>query len=325
MPFLKNQILPTYLHPKAVVQTWRVPHFMGGIRADQYLVYKIGRLSRTRAQNLIISGDFRSVQGSLKASRRFFGGEAVQLWRMPPDEAPLTLKKIDVLFENDDFIVINKPADLVIHPTARHLYQTLTHWFLQKYPINTPHPCHRLDRETSGVLIAARNKKTQSYIKSSFMHGKIGKTYLAIVRGNIKNPLHITWPLALQGDRGLVRTRMIRDDETGLASETNVQPLQYYPDSDRTLVECRPKTGRQHQIRAHLSLAGFPIVGDKLYAMGDEYFDAFTQNKALKRPDHHRQALHAHTLSFELFGKDYTFTAPLPNDLLSLLIPRNLS
>lgn len=325
MSQLKTPLQPAYLHPKAVVQTWHVPPFMGGIRADQYLVYKIGRLSRTRAQNLILSGDFRSVEGSLKASRRFFGGEAVQLWRMPPDEAPLTLKKIEILFENDDFVVINKPTDLVIHPTARHLYQTLTHWFLQKYPENTPHPCHRLDRETSGVLIAARNKKTQSHLKTAFMRGKIEKTYLAIVRGNMENPLHITWPLALQGDRGLVRIRMIHDAENGLLCETHVKPLQYYPDSDRTLVECHPKTGRQHQIRAHLSLEGFPIVGDKLYAMGDEYFDAFTQDKAIKRPDHHRHALHAHALSFELFGKEYTFTAPLPDDLLSLLIPRNLS
>jgi len=319
MPLSVNKSPPAFLHPKAIVQSWQVPAFMGGIRADQYLTQKIDRLSRSKAQRLIETGDFRAKLGPLKPSKRLFGGELVELWLFPPDEAPGILANVKIIFENDDIVVVDKPADLVIHPTAKYLYNTLTYWFSQKYSLNTPHPCHRLDRETSGLLIAARNFKTQSEIKTAFMNGLIKKTYLAIVEGELKKSLDIQWPLALQGNRGLVRIRMIRDDENGSPCQTEVFPLQYDSISHRTLVECHPKTGRQHQIRAHLSLEGFPIVGDKLYAMGDEYFDAFTKHKAIKFSGHHRQALHAHSISFELFGKEYTFTAPLPKDMKKLM------
>lgn len=308
-----------FKNPHAVVQTWQVPFFIGGIRADQYLCLKIGRLSRTSAQKLIETGDFRAQHGPLKSSRRFFGGEFVELWHMPPDIVPDNPPKVEVIFENNDFVVINKPSDLVIHPTAKYLYHTLTYWFSQKYPLNTPHPCHRLDRETSGVMLAANNSKVQGQIKTAFMKGEVEKTYLAIVQGELKYSLDIKWPLALQGNRGLVRIRMIRDDENGMPSQTLVRPLYFDPISQLSLVECRPKTGRQHQIRAHLSIEGFPIIGDKLYFMGDEYFDDFTKHKAIKYPGHFRQALHAHTIAFKLFDKNYCFTAPFPPDLKKLL------
>jgi 23S rRNA pseudouridine1911/1915/1917 synthase len=132
--------------------------------------------------------------------------------------------------------------------------------------------------------------------------------------------LSIEAPLALQGERGLVRIRMVPDAD-GLASRTDVEPVFVDQTTQRTLVRCHPRTGRQHQIRAHLAHAGFPIAGDKLYAMGDTWFDAFTRHalgaEERAQLDHPRQALHAERLS--LTGIGASFSSPLPDDLRTLL------
>lgn len=298
-----------YLHPDAVMQRWKIPDFLGGMRADHYLVHRVGRLSRCKAQRMIDAGDFRAERGPLKPSRRLWRGEVVELWRFPPDDPNEALPEVTIIAENEDFIVVNKPAHLTIHPTAQHLYQTLTHWFRLNFPENTPHPCHRLDRETSGVLVAAKSQRAQSDIKRAFMNGEVEKVYLALVIGHMKEALVADWPLALQGDRGLVRIRMIRDED-GMPSMTYFKPLNYNAELNQTLVECRPKTGRQHQIRAHLAGEGFPIVDDKLYAMGDEFFDARSRWQTDESHELHRHALHAFSISFRFDGKTHYFEAP---------------
>ncbi len=308
---------------KAVVLHWQVPATAAGIRADQFLVQKVGRLSRSKAQHIINKGDLRTVGGPLKCSKILHGGEKLELWRIPPDEKENTDNYgVVVVYEDEDIVIVNKPPDLAIHPTARYLYKTLTHWLKEHYPDNIPHPCHRLDRETSGLVLCARSKSAESQLKTAFMRGEVEKTYLAIVRGHLTKQQILNWPLGLQGDRGLVRIRMIHDATNGAPSQTIVKPIQFCENTNRSLVQCHPKTGRQHQIRAHLALAGHPIVGDKLYAMGDAYFDAFTKGEANLQPeqiDHSRHALHAHQLAFMLNGRKYQFTQPLPDDLACLI------
>lgn len=150
-----------------------------------------------------------------------------------------------------------------------------------------------------------------------FSKNTVKKTYLAIAHGQVF-PQVIDKPLALQGSRGLVAIRMI-EDKDGKPSITRIRPLFYDKTNDRTLIVCRPKTGRQHQIRAHLSLIGHPIVGDKLYGQTDEFFDNYVKRKIEPTFEHHRHALHAARLCVKFGDDTYRFHSELPNDLKALL------
>lgn len=309
--------------PEAVVLRWRVPDDADGQRADVYLTRKVRRLSRARAQRIIRQGDFRLETGPLKPSARVTRGVVVELWRMPPDEPASDAAEPVVLFEDDSLLVVDKPSDLAVHPSARYLTRTLTAWLKRRANDGerVANPCHRLDRETSGVLLCAKTRAAESEAKTAFAAGTTEKVYLAIARGKLEEERALDFPLALQGERGLVKIRMIHDDG-GMPSLTVVEPLAYDAEVHRTLVRCRPKTGRQHQIRAHLALAGHPLVGDKLYAMGDEWFDAFTRNEVEsddERLDHKRHALHAFMLALDVAGARRSFRSQLPAELSALL------
>ena len=308
-----------YGDPRAVALRWKVPPEFVGTRADVYLSIKVGRLSRQRARRIIERGDFRRGESALKPSSKMHADEVV-LWRIPPDDPGALHSPPRVIFEDERLLVVNKPADLAVHPSARYLYQTLTHWLAQRASVGQrpASPCHRLDRETSGVLACAQTRSVDSEIKRLFQSGQVRKTYLAVVRGELTAAHRVDQPLALQGERGLVRIRMIADP-AGAEAITDVQPL--FSAGDRTLVACYPQTGRQHQIRAHLALLGYPIVGDKLYAMGDRYFDRFTVHGVQKGDglEHHRHALHAYALELKLAHEEERFIAPFPEDLFALL------
>lgn len=309
--------------PDALVLRWRVPDDADGQRADVYLTRKVRRLSRSRAQRIIRQGDFRLEAGPLKPSARVTRGVVVELWRMPPDEPAGDAAEPRVIFEDDALLAVDKPSDLAVHPSARYLARTLTAWLKQRANDGerVANPCHRLDRETSGVLLCAKTRAAEAEAKTAFASGRADKIYLAIVRGRLEDERALDYPLALQGERGLVKIRMIHD-VAGMPSLTVTTPLAYDERTQRTLVLCRPKTGRQHQIRAHLALAGYPLVGDKLYAMGDEWFDAYTKSEVGvgdDRLDHTRHALHAYTLTLDVGAQARSFRAPLPDELATLL------
>lgn len=295
-----------------------------GLRLDQFLCARIRRLSRQKAQRIIDQGELKLDHvPQLKASRRVALGEVFELWRLEPDTrlSDDDDLNIQILFEDSDVLVINKPPDLAVHPSARYLNRTLTSWLKRRFPERPPRPCHRLDRETSGVLICAKSKDAETFLKTAFSKGEIKKTYLAIVEGHLDIPLEIDAPLMLAGSSGLVKIRMMVNQEHGLLAQTHVQPLLAHANGNRTLVLCAPKTGRQHQIRAHLAHLGHPIVADKLYAMGDAYFDAFTKrqdDQLLLQLAHPRQALHAYELSFSWKDALHCYRAPLPQDLSRL-------
>jgi 23S rRNA pseudouridine1911/1915/1917 synthase len=316
---------PAFGTPGAVVMRWLVPRNLDGIRADALLIFKVKRLGVARAHRVIEGGDFRTVDGALRPDSVLPHSTEVELWRMPPDSLDDPFPTPTLLHDVDDLVIVDKPADLVVHPSARYLHRTLTSW-LKRQGIHA-NPCHRLDRETSGVMVCARPGPRESAVKTAFARGDVEKTYIAIVRGLLRQPLVIERPLALAGDRGLVRIRMI-EDAAGQAARTDVVPLVVDDVVGRTLVQCTPRTGRQHQIRAHLALEGHPLVGDKLYGMGDAWFDAFTTRslddvtRALL--DHSRQALHALAVVVPVDGERRRFTAPLPADLVSLLSPSSI-
>ncbi len=303
---------------RAVVMRWRVPPDQHDRDAVWVLSQKVRRLGVERARSVIEAGDFRvcgEPSQALTCDAPLAKGTLVEVWRMPPDDPSDIIEPPAIVHEGDGLIVVNKPGDLAVHPTARYLHATVTSWLrVRSTPAN---PCHRLDRETSGVLVCASDTTVEKRWKRAFQDGLVEKTYLAIVDGVIDAARTIDVPLAVQGERGLVRIKMVVDDK-GQHAVTDVEPVA--TDGTYSLVRCLPKTGRQHQIRAHLAAIGHPIVGDKLYQMGEVWFDRFTkrtlsddERALLKTP---RQCLHAASLRFD----GHIFSAPVPAMFQSSMI-----
>jgi len=290
-----------------------------GLRADQYLKRKIGRLSRSKAQKIICNNDFLIDCEKVKPSRRVKTGERITLKRFSPDISDdISSFKVEIVYEDDDILLLNKPSGLTLHPTAFHFYKTLTYWLKKNFPKVAIHPCHRIDKDTSGLVLCAKNKQTEIELKKAFMHKHVQKTYLAVVFGVVKNSMDIKIPLALQRGSGLVKIRMMKDEKHGKEAFTRVRPVKLLDNRTKTLLMCRPYTGRQHQIRAHLSLIGHPIINDLLYGHDDEIFDAHYRalkaDQNLKAPPH---KLHAYSLRFALKGKKFFFKCKPPENFLA--------
>ncbi len=314
--------------PRAVCTRFRVPPDCDGKTPAAVLAHKVRRLGLERAASVVAGGDLRVADGD--ASRPALADEALrrgtllELWRMPPDSVPGPEEPAPRVIARrgspgaDEVVVVDKPGDLAVHPSARYLHHTLTGW-LRREGIDA-NPCHRLDRETSGVLVCACGADEVRW-KTAFSKGRVDKVYLAVVRGLPPASFTVDAALALQGDRGLVRIRMVAGDEADGAKPARTDVELVRTDGARSLVRCLPRTGRQHQIRAHLAIAGFPIVGDKLYAMGDAWFDAFTRRALTDEEraalEHPRQALHALRVSLT----DEVYEAPLPAELDALVLP----
>jgi 23S rRNA pseudouridine1911/1915/1917 synthase len=303
-----------YGDPRAVSSRWAVPPDGNGLTPAEALAHKVRRLGVERAHSVVAAGDFRIVEGDATrvpaVDERLVKGTVIELWRLPPDDPEDIVEAPTILHHDDGILVVDKPGDLAVHPTARYLHATLTSWLRKN---GTPaNPCHRLDRETSGVLVCADDGVAERRWKQGFAAGKVKKQYLAVVDGVLDAEQRIDLPLALQGDRGLVRIKMVVDVD-GAPSVTRVEPVAVNAARTRSLVRCHPETGRQHQLRAHLAAIGHPIVGDKLYQMGEVWFDAFTRSalsdeqKALLTMPRH--CLHAARVELD----DEVYEAPLPS------------
>lgn len=231
-----------------------------------------------------------------------------------------------IIYEDGSLIVLNKPAGLLVHEIKSHPGEpTLVDWLLKKYPeiklVGDPSASsgqviqnragivHRLDKETSGIMVVARNQKTFEYLKKLFQDHNIKKTYVALAWGEIKKPSGIiSLPMGLKSGSlkrttRLKGTKMIKEAIT-IYRVKQILRLKNDPKQKFTLLELEPKTGRTHQIRVHLAALGNPIVGDTLYSRRE-------QPETIKR-----QFLHAESLELTLpDGSKKKFTAPLPPDL----------
>jgi len=217
--------------------------------------------------------------------------------------------------------VIDKPAGLPVHPSARYHRNTLTSILAEKFPDERLALCHRLDKDTSGVIVAARTREAEITLKNAFAGRDVHKAYCAIVHGDVREESFlIDEPLALAGGEVSVLMAVRPESEGGMLSRTRVTVTERL--AGFTVVEAEPETGRQHQIRVHLAYAGYPIVGDKLYAHGPEYFlaslrDELTDEmRATLRMSRH--ALHARRITFTHPTRleRVTIEAPLPQDML---------
>lgn len=234
-----------------------------------------------------------------------------------------------VIYEDRNFLVLNKPAGFLTHSAANNKSQianggkTLTDWLLENYPevgkvgdnpAERPGIVHRLDKDTSGVVLIARNQRAFEYFKNLFQNHKIQKTYLALVIGKVKNKSGIIdQPLGIKSGttkRSVYSSKMAKEAVT----EYKVVKYLKIKDGDFTLLEVMPKTGRTHQIRVHLAYIGYPVAGDELYG-----------GKKAKLEGLNRQFLHAQSIEFTApanlsgQGARLKFEAEPPDDLWNFL------
>jgi 23S rRNA pseudouridine1911/1915/1917 synthase len=285
-------------------------------RLDKFLVEQLQEFSRSRIQGLVLNG-FVDVNGrqAKKAGQTLESGFDVTV-RIPP-AAPTDLMPeeipLDILFENEDLLVINKPAGMVVHPAAGHASGTLVNAVLGYDPEiegiggeERPGVVHRLDKETSGVILLAKNERAHRWLQDQFRLRKVEKTYLALVDGKPPTPsgrveAHI-------GRDPSHRKRMaIVPESRGREAISEYKTLESF--TAHTLLEFHPLTGRTHQIRLHCAFLGCPIVGDEVYG----------RKKPTISIDRH--FLHARSLKILLPGEKSLrfFEAPLPNELVQVL------
>ncbi|HLN19218.1 MAG TPA: RluA family pseudouridine synthase, partial [Patescibacteria group bacterium] len=221
---------------------------------------------------------------------------------------------LEIIYEDDNIVVVDKPAGIQVHPDHNEKINTLVNALIYKYPeiknvgedAMRPGIVHRLDKDTSGIIIVARNKKSFSELKKKFQSREIEKKYWAIVYGRIEKSGVIDKPLARATS---YRKQIIAGKKTKTKIREAISCYKVLKKwNNFTLVEVTPKTGRFHQIRVHLASIGHPVVGDKLYKL-----------KKIKPTMVARQLLHAKSINFELFGKNYEFEAKLPDDFSKYL------
>ena len=288
-----------------------VPVELGGLRLDQALARMFPQYSRNRLQAWLRSGhilvDGKRAEGSAKAA----GGESVALSPPPAADAAQPAAQamaLDIVFEDADLIVINKPAGLVVHPGAGNPDRTLLNALLAHAPELRKVPragiVHRLDKDTTGLLVVAKNVTAQARLAEQLASRSVRRLYLALAQGDPPARGSIDAPVAR--DRN-VRTRMA-------VARGGKQALTHYRVLERfgsaALLECRLETGRTHQIRVHMQHIRHPLVGDTVYRRGTRHGLAFP-----------RQALHAAELHLvhPRSGKPMRWRAELPADMASLI------
>jgi 23S rRNA pseudouridine1911/1915/1917 synthase len=283
-----------------------VPNDQTGMRLDRYLARALPQFSRSRLQALIRTGDVVLQGKSVRSRETVRVGDVVRLTLPPLHEIEAEAEEIplEILFEDNDLIVLNKPSGLVVHPGAGNQTHTLVNALLHHCTSlsgiggkERPGIVHRLDKETSGCLVVAKNDLAHQQIARQFAGHEVTKIYLALATGTFKRP-HGTIDAAI-GRHPVQRRKMAVDPRRGRAANTDYRVLQ--SGGGVSLVECALHSGRTHQIRVHLKHLGHPIIGDGLYG---------------KKAGAPRQMLHAWKLGFlhPRSGEKLSFEAPIPAD-----------
>lgn len=311
-----------------------------GMRLDAYLPLAVHGFSRNRLKEIIKDGN-ATLNGKMTTPKsRLKQGDSVVLL-IPPPEDPTPLGEnipLDIVFEDDDLIVIDKPADMVVHPAAGNWTGTLVNALIHHCGnslsgiggVRRPGIVHRLDKETSGLLIVAKNDHTHKGLAAQFAdHGRTGplrRAYKAIVwntTSRAKGTIHTQL-----GRSPNNRLKMAVVDEDGREAITHYDVIETYGraankgEALASLVTCHLETGRTHQIRVHMTHIGCPLIGDPVYGTGFA-----TKSARMPQDVVHlikklgRQALHAYLLEIEhpRTGKTLSFESPLPRDLQKLV------
>ncbi|MFH1523901.1 MAG: RluA family pseudouridine synthase [Chloroflexota bacterium] len=281
-------------------------------RLDVFLTTCLPEFSRSRLQGLI-KGGFVTVDGepAIKAGRDLEQGARVEIRIPPPLPTDLVAENIplDIIFENDDLLVVNKPAGMVVHPSPGHHSGTLVHAALGHVPElegiggeERPGIVHRLDKETSGLIIVAKNERAHRWLQEQFKSRKVEKVYLALVDGKPPTP---AGRVEASIGRSATHRKLMSVVPPGKGREAVSEYRTLESFSAHTLLEIHPLTGRTHQIRVHLAFLGCPVVGDRIYGKK-------TPTVSLER-----HFLHAYKLKVILPGEKQpsVFEAGLPGEL----------
>ena len=288
------------------------------IRLDSYIAKKDESLSRSMIQKLLEESKITVNGNVVKASYKVQVGDRIQIEIEPPKEVKLEAQDIpiDIIYEDDDIIVVNKPKGLVVHPANGNLDGTLVNAIMAicKDSLSgiggelRPGIVHRLDKDTSGLLIVAKNDKAHINMSEQIKDRKVKKTYIALVRGTItENEATINMPIG----RSTKDRKKMAITKSGKEAITHFKVLNRYTTSkaNYTLLQVKIDTGRTHQIRVHMAEIGHPVVGDMVYSNGKNEFGVVGQ------------CLHAKKLEFchPITGKEMSFEAPLPEYFTNIL------
>lgn len=299
------------VEPLPEVTAFILPPEEAGERLDRVLAARFPQLSRAQLQRLIRSGAITVNDAVVRPAYRLTPGDRITVtFPEEPTVRPESLP-LDIIYEDEYLLVVNKPAGMVVHPAARMVSGTLVNALLAHCPqvadvggTDRAGIVHRLDRETSGLIVVAKNSEVHASLQRQFQRRLVRKTYVALVEGEV-HPREgiIEVPI---GRNPRDRTRMAVS-RTGRPAVTQYRVVEFFP--QYTLLEVRPHTGRTHQIRVHLAWLGYPVVGDRVYG----------RRRQTLLPDRH--FLHARELAFThpITGEKLVLSAPLPPELAALL------
>lgn len=287
-----------------------------GERLDRWLASRPDAPTRSQISAAIADGLVTVDARPAKAGQRLRAGERIVVHRRLREEPGTVAAEaiaLEILYEDEHVIAINKPPGMVVHPAVGNRRGTLVNAILHAFPL-TEWPgareragiVHRLDRDTSGVILVAMSAVALEGIAKQFRERTIEKEYLALVRGKVAAPGSIDTPI---GRHPRDRKRMSTTARKARAAVSHYEPIERF--ADTTLLLVRPRTGRTHQIRVHLATAGWPIVADPVYGRGDR----------VGRRIMPRLALHARRISFDhpVSGVRLTVSAPVPADFTAAL------
>ena len=302
------------------------------LRVDKFLMNRIENATRNKIQQAAKAGSVRVNDVVVKSNYKVKGGDQVKvLFTHPPYENLLVGEDIplDIVYEDDALVVVNKAAGMVVHPGHGNYNGTLLNALLYHFeslPLNAndrPGLVHRIDKDTSGLLVVAKTEKAMTHLAKQFFDKTSQRSYYALVWGDVKDDTGTIEGHIGRDPKNRLLMTVFPDGVQGKEAITHYEVLERF--GYTTLVRCRLDTGRTHQIRAHMKHIGHTLFGDARYG-GDNILKGTTFTKYKQFVDNcfkllPRQALHAQTLGFvhPISGKSMSFEAPLPNDMLTAL------
>jgi len=284
-----------------------------GTRLDRYLALVLPDVSRSYIQHLISDGHIRVNDKAIKPSYQVQSDDQISVILPLPQPTDIVAEDIplNVVYEDNDLLVVDKPAGMVVHPAPGHLTGTLVNALLYHYPYMQigddlrPGIVHRIDRDTSGLLVVAKNDRAKTHLQAQQQARQMLKIYLALIEGRFKE---LSGTIDAPIDRNPTDRLRMAIVTTGRPSRTHYRTCEVL--GPYSLVEAKLETGRTHQIRVHFSHKHHPILGDPLYG-------SRRQSRPLELK---RQFLHAHRLGFKLLNNEwFEYESPLPTDLQSVL------
>lgn len=292
-------------------------HRLDKFLSREFVLYTRGEIIRAiKAGDILVNNKIAKPSYILKVDDEIKVGKIKEIDELAPNEKI----KLEVVYQDENIIAVDKPAGLAVHPTSKEKYNTLVNGLIACFPEirnigdgskeawTRPGIVHRLDKDTSGIMVVARNQSAFDKLKSLFQNRKINKKYLAIVYGKLSQKEGvIEKPIARAGN---YRKQVIAGRKTKTKIRPAVTGYKVIKESrDFSLLEVAPRTGRMHQIRVHLASIGNPVVGDKIYGLKNKEIFKYII----------RHLLHAKSLEFELEGKKYFLEAELPEEFRNFI------